>query len=108
MVTEKRVNTMRKSRKGIREISWGYNEGDGGTCIYDNGHRDKQEFLDDLMHSFHLDTPADILCHLTVDRVQHLRFRSMGPAEAKAWGVDYGVMDCTEENRGYPVTAVII
>jgi len=32
----------------------------------------------------------------------------MGPAEAKAWGADWGVMDCTDEERGYPVTAVII
>jgi hypothetical protein len=98
----------RKSRKGIREIGWGYNEGDGGTCIYDNGHLDKAKFITDIELAPGLNTPKDVLIHLTVDDVKHLRFRSMGPAEAKAWGADWGVMDCTDEERGYPVTAVII
>lgn len=99
---------MRKSRKGIREIGWGFSEDEGKTCIYDNGHWDKEAFLKEIRQSCHLDTPADVLSDLTAADVQHLRFRPMAPSEAKNWGADYGVMDCTEEGRGYPVTAVIL
>ena len=99
---------MRKNRKGIREIGWGYDEGEGATCIYDNGHLDKAKLITDIELASGLDTPKDVLIHLTVDDVKHLYFRPMGPAEAKAWGGDYGVMECTGEGRGYPVTAVIL
>jgi hypothetical protein len=94
--------------KGIREIGWGINDNDGKTCIYDNGHLDKAKFITDLELAKHLDTPFDVLIHLTVDDVKHMRFRPMSPSEAKNWGADWGVMDCTEEGRGYPVTAVIL
>ena len=100
---------MRKSRKGIREIGWGISDCEGRTCIYDNGHLDKAKFITDIeLNAGRLDTPRDVLIHLTADNVQHLRFRPMSPAEAKSWGADYGVMDVTEEGRGYPVTAVIL
>ena len=97
-------------RKGIREIAWGYDECDGKVCIYDNGHLDKAKFLTDIeLFADHLETPRDVLVHLTIDQVKHLRFRPMSPSEAKNWGADWGVMDCTGEgNRGYPVTAVIV
>ena len=101
---------MRKSRKGIREIGWGINESDDKVCIYDNGTWEPEEFLKEIRQSCHLDTPADALDSLTIEDVQHLRFRPMSPYEAKAWGADWGVMDCTEEQgpRGYPVTAIIL
>ena len=99
----------RKRRKGIREIGWGYNENEGKVCIYDNGHLDKAKFITDIeINAKRLDTPLDVLIHLTVEDVQHLRFRPMSPSEAKSWGADWGVMECTEEGRGYPVTAVIL
>ena len=99
---------MEKRRKGIREIGWGINESDGKTCIYDNGHLDKAKFITDLELAKHLDTPLDALIYLTVEDVKHMRFRPMSPSEAKNWGADWGVVDCTEEGRGYPVTAVIL
>jgi hypothetical protein len=99
---------MRKSRKGIREIGWGYNASDDESCIYDNGHLDRAKFITDIQLAPGLDTPKDVLIRLTVSDVKHMRFRPMSPSEAKAWGGDWGVMDCTEEGRGYPVTAVIL
>lgn len=99
----------RKRRKGIREIGWGYNENEGKVCIYDNGHLDKAKFITDIeINAKRLDTPLDVLIHLTVEDVRHLRFRPMSPSEAKRWGADWGVMECTEEGHGYPVTAVIL
>ena len=96
---------MRKGRKGIREIEWGQCAGEGGSCIYDNGHIDKTDFLKMLRESCHLDTPADVLCDLDESRVVHTRFRPMSPSEAKNWGGDYGVMQA-DGQRGYPVTAI--
>ena len=39
---------------------------------------------------------------------QNAEALEMSPAEAKNWGADHGVIDCTETGRGYPVTAVIL
>lgn len=96
---------MTNKRKGLREISWGINDSDGGTCIYDNGHIDAGEFLEMVRGFRQSNTPQEARDALSADDVEHLRFRPMSPTEACGWGCDYGVMEC-DGQRGYPVTAV--
>ena len=99
------VREGKMKKKGIREIEWGVSAGDGGSCIYDNGHIPAEQFLSAVKEADHLDTPKDVREAYTVDDVEHLRFRPMSPTEARNWGCDYGVMEC-DGQRGYPVTAI--
>jgi len=91
--------------KGLREIEWGlYAGGDNKLCIYDNGHVDPVVFLKRVRSMANSSAPDDVRAALTEQDVNHIRFRSMSPSEARSWGADSGVMEA-EDGRGYPVTA---
>jgi len=46
----------------------------------------------------------DARTKLTVEDVEHIRFRPMSPTEARGHGLDWGVFQT--DTGGYPVTAV--
>jgi len=92
---------------GLREIDYGVNDWDAEqVCIYCTGHIDPAKFLE-MVRSFSAsDAPLEAREALTVEDVQHSRFRPMLPHEARQWGCDEGVMHT--ERGGYKVTEVIL
>lgn len=89
----------------LREIPFGPCGDADQTCIYDNGHLDRHEFLALVRELHSSDTPAEARHALNPEDVQHIRFRPMSPTEARHMGYTSGVM--RTEKGGYPVTAVI-
>lgn len=94
--------------KGLRSIPWGQAGDADCECIYDNGHQDPAAFLLAVQSFEPCDVPKDARQKLTTADVKHTRFRSMAPGEARAFGVDSGVMEVEIGQRGYPVTAVFV
>jgi hypothetical protein len=87
--------------KPLREIQW-----DDSLCIYTNGHLDPAEFLDAVRAMQHSDVLYEDRAALTVEHVEHVRFRPLSPYEARSIGCDWGVM--RTDVGGYPVTAVVL
>ena len=101
------MRAAKQSKKGLREIEWGsYAGGDNKTCIYDNGHIPKDEFIA-MLKDFRTDVPQENIDELTESDITHTWFRPMSPSEARAWGCDCGVMQA-DEGQGYPVTVVVL
>ncbi|CAB4184718.1 hypothetical protein UFOVP1122_26 [uncultured Caudovirales phage] len=92
---------------GLREIGYGVNDWDAEqTCIYVTGHIEPERFLEMVRAFSASDVPQEAREALTVDDVQHSRFRPMLPHEARQWGCDKGVMET--DRGGYKVTKVIL
>lgn len=89
----------------LKEVPFGLNDYCDEICIYTLGHKDPSEFLKAVRSFAKSDVPQDARDALTVEDVEHLRFRPMSPSEARSWGCGSGVME-TIEPRGYGVTAV--
>ena len=93
----------------LREIEFGIAGGDRNeTCFYVLGHIDPQAFLNIVVEDKSSDVPLDARQALTVDNVEHTRFRPMSPTEARSWGCDTGVMVAETGHRGYAVTRVML
>lgn len=89
----------------LKEIPFGTPAYDADAyCIYTNGHVDPLVFLDAVRAMKGSDVPEDARAALTVEDVEHIRFRPMSPTEARENGLTSGVFQT--ETGGYPVTAV--
>lgn len=105
MSTKRRI--MSKKPELLREVEWGIRGGDcDKTCIYALGRMEWEEFLARLKE-FHTDVPAEAIDEVAEIDIEYVRFRSMSPYEAQAWGCTSGVIE-TDEDKGYPVTRVIL
>lgn len=89
----------------LREIPFGtpINDPDG-YCIYTNGHVDPVAFLEAVRSMKGSNVPEDARAELTIEAVEHIRFRPMSPTESRNNGLNWGVFQT--ETGGYPVTAV--
>ena len=91
----------------LKEIPFGTPIDDPvGYCIYTNRHIDQSEFLEAVKAMRISEVPDDARHALTLDDVRHTRFRPLSPHEAKGWGLTWGVMEVSDGEVGYPVTAV--
>jgi hypothetical protein len=91
----------------LKEIPFGTPASDpDGYCIYTNGHVDPEKFLEAVRSMRESELPDDARAALTMEDVQHIRFRPMSPTEARGHGLDWGVF--TTEIGGYQVTAVML
>jgi hypothetical protein len=89
----------------LKEIPFGTPVDDpDGCCIYTNKHVDKSEFLDAVKSMRGSNVPDDARAALTIEDVEHIRFRPMSPTEARGNGISWGVFET--DTGGYPVTAV--
>lgn len=89
----------------LKEIPFGTPIDDpDGYCIYTLGHVDKALFVAAVKCMPNSDIPKDVRDEVEVGDVEHIRFRSMSPSEARGHGLTWGVMQT--EQGGYQVTAV--
>ena len=101
-----RTTGVKRRKKGLREILYGLNADSDKVCIYDIGHIDPAEFCARVRAWSGSEVPQDARDALTVDDVEHTRFRNLSPTEARQYGFDHGVIDTL--HGGYPVTAVCL